>query len=75
MREIDYSKLSKLPTGKGGRVGEAHQNATITEDTVREIRRLHDVEGYGSPRIARAVGMSIAQVSRIIRRIAWSHVK
>jgi len=68
---IDYEALERQPRGVPR--GEAHRNATITEDVVREIRRLH-AEGYGYVRIGRAVGLSHAHVQRIVKRRAWAHV-
>lgn len=70
-REIDYAKLEPLAPGVPR--GEEHSNAVLTEELVREIRRLHS-KGNGYGRIARAVGISRAQVQRVVKRVAWAHV-
>jgi hypothetical protein len=70
-REIDYSKLEPLAPGVPR--GVKHSNAVLTEELVREIRRLH-AEGNGYGRIARAVGIAPAHVQRIVKRVAWAHV-
>jgi DNA invertase Pin-like site-specific DNA recombinase len=71
-RGIDYTALAKLPPGVPR--GEAHCAAVLTDELVREIRRLHR-EGAGYGRIARAVGISRSQVHRVVKRVAWAHVE
>lgn len=59
-------------------VGEGHGHATITEDDVREIRRLHALYGMKrgvQRRIANEVGLSEFHVSKILRGKLWAHVK
>lgn len=53
-----------------GKLGEAHHAASLTEDTVREIRRSPE---RGSA-IARRLGVSASIVSDIRRRKTWRHV-
>lgn len=57
----------------GKRRGESHGNAKITEDDVREIRRLA-ASGTSQYAIARQFGMTRPNIGYIVRRTAWSHV-
>lgn len=57
--------------GKGR--GESHGNAKITEDDVREIRRLA-AAGLKHGEIAERFLLTRANVSYIVRRSAWAHV-
>jgi DNA invertase Pin-like site-specific DNA recombinase len=73
IRGMDYDALAAIPPGVPR--GEGHPNSILTEELVREIRKLHAAGEYGYRRIARAVGVSPAQVERVVKRIAWAHVK
>lgn len=53
--------------------GESHGNSKINEETVREIRRLATV-GLKHRDIAAQFGITRANTSMIIRRVAWKHV-
>lgn len=53
--------------------GSTHGNATITEDDVRAIRAaVASGESQGS--VARRMGLTQPNVSRIVLRKAWTHV-
>jgi len=52
--------------------GEKVSNAKLTEDQVREIRRLGDTEPY--QRIAARFGISKVTVGMILRRKTWTHI-
>ena len=58
----------------GKRRGESHGNAKITEDDVREIRRLAS-EGVTQREIAKRFGITHPNVGYIVRKTAWPHVK
>lgn len=53
--------------------GEQHWAARITEDDVREVRRL-SAAGRRQSDIVRATGISFTVVHNIIKRRAWRHV-
>ncbi len=53
--------------------GEQHSKAKMTEEGVREMRRLHR-KGFGYRRLARAFGVSMSTAQQIIRRRTWAHV-
>lgn len=53
--------------------GSKNHNAVLTEDNVRQMRVLYD-NGKNYATIAREYGVSQATVSRIIRRLNWTHV-
>jgi hypothetical protein len=54
--------------------GEDKATAKLTEDDVREIRRLHFEEGHGHRKLARAFGIMHSGVGKILRRELWAHV-
>ena len=54
--------------------GERNGKAKLTDDDVREIRRLYDEEGWIQREIGEAYGIHQVQVSAIVRRVAWPHV-
>ena len=54
--------------------GERNSQATITEETVREIRRMHS-EGMGYKRLAKHFGVSWGLARGVASGRCWSHVK
>lgn len=56
------------------KTGEANHNAKLTEEIVREIRRLH-MEGVSGVAIAALFEITPANVSLIVRNRAWRHVR
>ena len=60
--------------GRHGRYeGERHHSRKLTEDGVRELRRLH-AEGTTYTALAAQFGMSINQARRVALRMTWKHV-
>lgn len=55
--------------------GEKHPTAKLTEEQVREIRRLHEVERFSNCELGRRFGVHNAVISMIVHRKTWSHVK
>jgi hypothetical protein len=53
--------------------GEANKASKLTEDDVREIRRLHG-EGATCTALAAQFDVSKVNISLIVRRKAWTHV-
>lgn len=61
--------------GRGRKArGEAHPQAKLTDDIVREIRRRY---GAGEKQIPLATEYGVAQgiISQVVRRESWSHVQ
>lgn len=63
------------------RAGEKHPDAKLTDDKVREIRRLYRAAPpFGFPpanahSLARAFGVSHVTVWKIVNDMAWRHVR
>ena len=55
--------------------GEQHYNARITNDTVRSIRAQFDAGDKPLADIAKAIGLTVAHVRRIVNRTRWKHVQ
>jgi len=55
--------------------GEESHQARLTEDQVREIRRLKAEEGWSFTKLGKHFGVSDVACSKIVRRKTWSHVK
>lgn len=53
--------------------GERHGNHKLTEDDVREIRRLA-AQGWRQPVLAAKYSMSLQAINNIIHRRTWQHV-
>lgn len=53
--------------------GNKHPNAVFTEDDIRNMRKL-SATGTPYSAIAKTYGTSPSYVSRIVRRLAWTHV-
>jgi len=53
--------------------GEQHGNAKLTENDVREIRRLRAI-GVSRMAVARMFGISQSSVKKITGRYSWAHV-
>jgi HNH endonuclease len=64
----DADRHGRLPKGQ------RHWNARLTEETVRVIRRLLTA-GHGVCEVARRVGISHQQVSKIGLGLRWKHVE
>jgi len=54
--------------------GSTHTNAKLTEDNVREIRRLYATGALSYRKLARQFGVSTMTISNIVRRKKWKHV-
>lgn len=70
-RHLDLPAV-KLP-GKGVK-GAKHYLAKLTEDDVREIRRLRS-QGESTASVARKFNVCSANVTNIIKRKSWAHVE
>ncbi|KWC16355.1 hypothetical protein WL47_00305 [Burkholderia ubonensis] len=60
--------------GYPGNAGERSAHAKLTAADVVEIRRLF-VEGVRQRVLAQRFGVSEDQISRIVRRVSWTHVE
>lgn len=54
--------------------GEAHQNAKLTDEKVRELRKLHK-EGFGFRKLSRQFKVDYRSARSAILGITWKHVK
>ena len=55
--------------------GTDHPNAKLSEDDIREIRKLYFETNITQQKIADRFKVSQAQIGRIINGLRWSHVK
>lgn len=55
--------------------GESHYRASINEEIVKEILRLHKEEHLGERRIAKRLNISVGVVGNIVRNRSWKHIK
>jgi hypothetical protein len=65
--------VAKGRKGRSGgtfKSGEAHPNAKLTWETVREMRRLHS-EGVTIYRLHKTYGLANETVRSVIRRVSW----
>jgi DNA invertase Pin-like site-specific DNA recombinase len=53
--------------------GEGHPMARLTEEQVREIRRLR-ADGWSAAHLAVAFGIGLTQCRRIVAREQWQHI-
>lgn len=59
---------------QGRRIGEDHQRAKISDETVGRLRELHEAQGLGSRRLAKMFGLNRRTVQDILRyrtRAQW----
>jgi hypothetical protein len=68
-KENTHDMMAKGRGALGSRVG----TSRLTEDQVREIRRLH-AAGHTGKEIAATFGVSHMAISRAIRGVYWGHV-
>ena len=54
--------------------GEKHGMAKLTEEQVRIIRELVEIDGFTQTEIAKWFGIKPHTVSRVVNRKRWSHV-
>jgi predicted XRE-type DNA-binding protein len=54
--------------------GSAHCRAKLTEDIVREIRRLYATGAFSQQELAGRFGVSQRAICQIVRRRTWKHV-
>jgi hypothetical protein len=54
--------------------GEEKPNSKLTEDKVREMKRLNKTAGIGKRRLAAMFGISESVAGRIISGKAWKHI-
>ncbi|MCX5786077.1 MAG: HNH endonuclease [Elusimicrobia bacterium] len=54
--------------------GSSHYNAKLTEEQVREIRRLHATGQYGYHSLAVKFGMGSTPIASIVNRKSWKHI-
>lgn len=68
------SRSSFLLTSEDAR-GEKNNNAALTAEKVREIRRLWASGKYRQTEIGRRFGVTASAVSCVVTRKNWAHVE
>lgn len=58
----------------GRHVGSSNPSAKLTENAVREIRRLYKVGEWSTCELADIYGISQSGVAKIVRRETWKHI-
>lgn len=66
-----------FPEGQSdySRRGSRRSYAKLTEDNVREMRKIHSVGGVSCAELGRKFGVCSQLAAAIIRRAAWTHVE
>ncbi len=54
--------------------GEKHKNSKLTEENVRQIRKIYEKGGMTYAKLAEAFGISFQTVGVIVTRKVWKHV-
>jgi hypothetical protein len=75
-KENNHDKIIHGTSGKGISKGRGEKNnlAKLTDDDVREIRRLYKCGGYSQDAIAKKFNVVQTTVSMIVRCKGWKHV-
>jgi hypothetical protein len=73
MRDAYQKGRVRLGFDRSEQIGSAHPSARLTETQVKEIRALH-ADSLEQREIAKQYGVSDTTVSRIVRRITWTHI-
>lgn len=68
----DASRKGRLDVDRGGK-GTENSNVKLTDDDVREIRRLHS-EGWSGARLGRKFGVIKENIYHIVKGRAWRHL-
>ena len=56
-------------------VGIHHPNSKLSEDDVREIRRLYATGKFLQKQLGKRFGVARTQIGNIVRRECWAHLK
>ena len=70
-----FTVLGRIGGNTNPAKGERHGNATFTDKMVRQIRRLYATGRYTQWDLARKYSTGQNQISRIVRKETWKHVK
>lgn len=68
-RNGSRSKPENLPRGEDNKMSK------LTEDQVREIRRLYALGGISETSLATEFGVTQSTIGRVVRRECWRHVE
>lgn len=76
LTEEHKKKIGAGGRGKGGRntTGEKHPQSKLTDEYVRQIRRLSG-EGLTYKELGNKFGVNRLTISRVVRGVAWGHVE
>jgi hypothetical protein len=61
--------------GRSWPKGESHYGAKLTEENVREIRRLYATGNFTQAELGLQFGVSKAAICDIVRRKTWKHIE
>ena len=67
--------MSRRKSPNAWQPGEAHPNARLTDNDIKEIRRLYFETDITQQKIADMYHVSQAHIGKIINNLRWSHVK
>jgi len=68
----DAASKNRLP---GNRTkGSQHHRSKVTEEQVKEVRRLYETGEHTQAQLAASIGITQTQISNIVRRRVWKHV-
>jgi hypothetical protein len=70
----DMRAKGRMHRGQIWAKGEKVSTSKLTEDDVREIRRLHAIEGIGNVRLGRMYEVHPSTISQILNGTTWKHV-
>jgi 16S rRNA U516 pseudouridylate synthase RsuA-like enzyme len=63
-----------IRNGRSHPKGESHCRAKLTEDNVREIRRLYATGEFTLKELAMRFGVHFSGIAKIVTRSTWKHV-
>lgn len=73
LTDNNRDRTNKNRNGQTGKRGEAHRDAKLTEDDVREIRRCA-ANGVSYHEMGRQYGVSATSIESAVKRKTWKHV-
>lgn len=68
--QLDKRKHGTVPNYKG----EEHPGAKLTEDQIREIRKLYAHGGFSMKTLGKMFGVVAATICMIVNRKRWGHI-
>lgn len=67
-KPLDVAKLRRVAINSEGRIiGDGHHRCTISDETVTELRNLHEYRGVSSTELASRFGLPLHHVRKILK--------